>query len=330
MPGKLKLSGLVSQILFVCLFCLSPGIKGQEEVPPLASPTDSERSGTEMQGAFLTYHPGHLSDARVSVNVVAADNSDLLRILVEQVGIKLVASPYGGIQASGILWNPASTHEPGWGKWHGVSTMNVTDAPFDTVLKQIADSAHLDFMLWQAGDGSPEALYVGTGDELRAAFHEAGHALAAYYSGDDPVYGIHTLIEDMPVGYTVQIPAADSEPSLDGMMAHLNTDLGGAVAEKIVFGSPREYLAYDWLNAVHVAETAITEYGLTDSLVGSSERGPLSESPHEVACKNLVNLHLEDVQRMLEEHRDKLELLGTRLLEVRDMNREEFLELVGD
>ncbi len=191
---------------------------------------------------------------------------------------------------------------------------------------------------------------VSRKEQERLAYHEAGHALVPYYLGDqDPVHKISILPRGMALGYTLQLPIEDryittQQELLDKMKAAL----GGRVAEEVIFGEVSTG-AHDDLNKVtELARRMVTEFGMSPKL------GPITfgkkhgtvflgrdiyedrNYSEKIAymidqeVQSMVKECHREVTRILTEHRDKLELVATRLVEVQDMEGEELISLLED
>jgi cell division protease FtsH len=101
------------------------------------------------------------------------------------------------------------------------------------------------------------------------AYHEVGHALVgAVMPGSSKVTKISIVPRGMgALGYTLQMPEEDRflmmEDELRGKIATL---LGGRIAEEIIFGNVSTGASDDIQKATELAERAITQYGMSDTL----------------------------------------------------------------
>ncbi len=168
------------------------------------------------------------------------------------------------------------------------------------------------------------------------AYHEAGHALVAkMLPGADPVHRISIIPRGhAALGYTLQLPTEDryltTKTELLNKIAVL---LGGRVAEKIVFGDITTGAQNDLERATAIAREMICEYGMSERL------GPLTlgrkhrqvflgkdivedrNYSEEVAyaidqeIRQLIDKCYSMAEKIIVEHRDKLERLAKALLE---------------
>jgi len=191
---------------------------------------------------------------------------------------------------------------------------------------------------------------INTDEQERLAYHESGHALIPYYLGDaDPVHKISILPRGMALGYTLQLPLEDRYlTTKHELLNKMKTALGGRVAEELIFNEVSTG-AYDDLNKVtELARRMVTEFGMSEKL------GPLTFGKKQGAVflgrdfheernysEKIAYLIDQEIQRIIGEcyketkailtaHRDKLELIAVRLLEVQDMEGEELIAIIED
>jgi cell division protease FtsH len=101
------------------------------------------------------------------------------------------------------------------------------------------------------------------------AYHEVGHAfVGAIMPGGSKVSKISIVPRGAgALGYTLQMPAEDRFLMLeDELRGQLTTLLGGRAAEEIIFGKVSTGASDDIQKATDLAERAITQYGMSDTL----------------------------------------------------------------
>ncbi|UBF27625.1 ATP-dependent zinc metalloprotease FtsH [Kovacikia minuta CCNUW1] len=101
------------------------------------------------------------------------------------------------------------------------------------------------------------------------AYHEVGHALVgALMPGGSKVAKISIVPRGLgALGYTLQMPENDRFLLLeDELRGQLATLLGGRAAEEIVFHKVSTGASDDIQKATNLAERAITQYGMSDTL----------------------------------------------------------------
>lgn len=104
------------------------------------------------------------------------------------------------------------------------------------------------------------------------AYHEAGHAIATYFTeGQDPVHEISIIPRGMAGGYTMHIPEEDkSYISKNEMLGELVVLLGGRVAEAVVLGDISTGASNDLERATTIVRNMVTHYGMSENI------GPVS------------------------------------------------------
>lgn len=159
-------------------------------------------------------------------------------------------------------------------------------------------------------------------DEVRekVAYHEVGHALAAYYLPKmDKVHKISIIpTAKGALGYTMQLPADEryllGEEELKNQIAVL---LGGRVAERIVFGEVSSGASNDLLRATMLARRMVMEFGMSDVLGGvryAEERSAYLAGDTIVRrdiAPQTMRLIDREVKRIIEESEARVEELLT-------------------
>lgn len=103
----------------------------------------------------------------------------------------------------------------------------------------------------------------------KVAYHEVGHALAAYYlTGTDPVHKVSIIpTAKGALGYTLQMPEEDryliGENELKSRMSVM---LGGRAAELLIFEEASTGASNDLERATEMARRMITEFGMSAKL----------------------------------------------------------------
>ncbi|MGY6629760.1 MAG: ATP-dependent zinc metalloprotease FtsH [Wenzhouxiangella sp.] len=174
-------------------------------------------------------------------------------------------------------------------------------------------------------------------DEKRlTAYHESGHAIVGRIVPDhDPVYKVTIIPRGRALGVTMFLPEQDkysmNRQQLNSQLASL---FGGRVAEEIIYGKDKVTTgaSNDIERASQIARNMVTKWGLSDTM------GPISynENEDEVFLGRQVTQHkhvsdethrqldkevrriiddaYQTATRILEENRDKLELMTEALM----------------
>ena len=183
------------------------------------------------------------------------------------------------------------------------------------------------------------------------AFHESGHAIVAtVLPGLDPVHKISIVARGFgALGYTMQLPLEDrylmTRTDLLGQLAVL---LGGRTAEEIALGEISTGAQNDLQRATDIARAMVTEFGMSDALGAINydgnkrakfldipmpqERGLYADETAELIdaeIKRILTDAHDKARQILSDHRDKLETVTHRLLEVEVMEGDELRQLLG-
>ncbi len=176
------------------------------------------------------------------------------------------------------------------------------------------------------------------------AYHEAGHAVVMNSLPEaDPVQKVSIIARGMAAGYTLALPLEDRTLTpRKKLMAEIVGLLGGRAAEEIVFDDITSGASNDIERVTHLARTMITRLGMSDKLgpmvygqkeelifLGReiSEQRDYSEEVAEQIdneVRKMVNESYIKSKEILKQHRDKLDAVAARLLEVETISKEEF------
>ena len=105
-------------------------------------------------------------------------------------------------------------------------------------------------------------------EKEHTAYHEAGHAIAAYVlEHADPVHKVTILPTGMALGMTQQLPEEEryshDKNFLEDMLCVM---LGGRVAEQLVFGSQSTGASNDLVRGTEIARRMVREWGMSDRI----------------------------------------------------------------
>ncbi len=199
-------------------------------------------------------------------------------------------------------------------------------------------------------------IKVGIGAEKRSriisekekritAFHEAGHAILFHVLPDvGPVHTISIIPTGTgAAGYTMPLPEKDEMFNSKGrMLQEIVVDLGGRVAEELVFDDITTGASQDIKQATTMARDMVTRYGMSENIglicykddddevfIGRDlahahnySEGVASAIDAEV--KSIIDHAYEEAKRIINENRDVLDRCAELLLEKEKITREEF------
>ncbi len=176
------------------------------------------------------------------------------------------------------------------------------------------------------------------------AYHEAGHAVVAYYLPNcDPVHKVTIIPRGMAGGYTLALPEEDRTLwTRSKFLDDMAMALGGRAAEEIIFGDITTGAAEDLERVTELARAMVTRYGMSEKLgpmvfgkkeelifLGKeiAEQRDYSDAVAQeidAEVRRLVMEAYERAKRILTEHRDKLEAVAQKLIEMETLDAETF------
>ncbi len=120
----------------------------------------------------------------------------------------------------------------------------------------------------KVGIGSEKRSRIITDKEKRiTAYHEAGHAILFHVLPDvGPVYSVSIIPTGIgAAGYTMPLPEREEMFNTKGrMLQEIIVDLGGRVAEELIFDDITTGASQDIKQATSVAKAMVTKYGMSE------------------------------------------------------------------
>jgi len=194
--------------------------------------------------------------------------------------------------------------------------------------------------------GTEKKSRVMTDKEKKlTAYHEAGHAIATYYSPtQDPVHQISIIPRGMAGGFTMSLPSEDkSYRSRNEMLEEIVVLLGGRVAEALILGDISTGASNDIERATNLVFSMITKYGMSKKLgpitYGKSdgevflgkEFGHTKTYSEETAAKidaevtEYITNGYKQTEKILNDHMPELHRVAQFLFEHEKMSGEQFI-----
>ena len=187
-------------------------------------------------------------------------------------------------------------------------------------------------------------------DKKITAYHEAGHAVSAYYLENcEPVYEISIIPRGMAGGYTLYRPDEDSSHMLkSAMLDRIVTAMGGRVAEKITFDDISTGASQDISHSSEIARAMVTKYGMSDKLgpvlygkdtdevflgMDYSHSKNYSETyatQIDDEIKRIMTECFDKCEKLLTDHNDKLVLVAEELIKKEKISGERFMQLMDE
>lgn len=196
--------------------------------------------------------------------------------------------------------------------------------------------------------GSTHGEILSEQEKHRVAYHEAGHALTAYYSPyADPINKVSIIPRGRSLGMTEQIPIEDRHNYAQQYLEEkLCIMLGGRSAEKIQFKEVSSGAADDLKNTTALARQMITQWGMNERVgpvnLQQSEEHPFlgrdiaePKKYSEYSAKiideevsTLIGLCEEKTLQRLNEHRTQLSLVAQALIERESLTGSDIAQLL--
>ena len=237
------------------------------------------------------------------------------------------------------------------------TTAGFTGADLENLMNEAAILAAKEQRIYvKQSDINRAFIKVGIGAEKKSrvisekekqitAYHEAGHAILFHLLPDvGPVHTISIIPTGRgAAGYTMPLPEKDEMFQTKGrMMQELVVDLGGRVAEELIFHDVTTGASQDIKQATALARAMVTRYGMSErlglinyddddgqvfigrDLAHTRSYGEEIASIIDEEVKRLIDDAHEKAQTMLKTHEQVLHDCAKLLVEKEKIGREEF------
>ena len=204
----------------------------------------------------------------------------------------------------------------------------------------------------KVGIGAEKKSRIISDKEKRiTAYHEAGHAILFHLLPDvGPVYTVSIIPTGAgAAGYTMPLPEKDEMFNTKGrMLQEIVVDLGGRVAEELVFDDITTGASQDIKQATKLAREMVTKYGMSDNiglicyaddeeevfigrdLAHTKNYSEGIASAIDVEVKRIIDESYDKAKSMIAEYRDVLDRCAALLLEKEKITRDEFEALFDE
>jgi len=155
--------------------------------------------------------------------------------------------------------------------------------------------------------GAVKELTISDMEKRITAYHEAGHALAAWeLPGADPIYKVSIIPRGMAMGVTQLLPGEDRHYyPRTYLMNRLSINLAGRVAEKIVFNDISSGAQNDLKDATSLAEKMVAQWGMSEK-VGPVNLGRGEEHPFLGRELSLPKRYSEEMAWLMDQEIQKI------------------------
>ena len=206
--------------------------------------------------------------------------------------------------------------------------------------------ADIDKAFVKVGIGAEKkSRVISEKDKKITAYHEAGHAILFHVLPDvGPVHTVSIIPTGVgAAGYTMPLPEKDEMFNTKGkMLQNIMVDLGGRIAEEIIFKDVTTGASQDIKQASKLARAMVTQYGMSDR-VGMIQYGSDEDEvfigrdlAHTKSYGNeIADVIDEEVKRIVDEcytkakniileHEEVLHSCAALLIEKEKIGQEEF------
>ena len=206
--------------------------------------------------------------------------------------------------------------------------------------------ADIDKAFVKVGIGAEKkSRVISEKDKKITAYHEAGHAILFHVLPDvGPVHTVSIIPTGVgAAGYTMPLPEKDEMFNTKGkMLQNIMVDLGGRIAEELIFKDVTTGASQDIKQASKLARAMVTQYGMSDR-VGMIQYGSDEDEvfigrdlAHTKSYGNeIADVIDEEVKRIVDEcytkakniileHEDVLHSCAALLIEKEKIGQEEF------
>jgi cell division protease FtsH len=197
-----------------------------------------------------------------------------------------------------------------------------------------------------------KTMVMSEAEKTNTAYHEAGHAIVGRLVPEhDPVYKVSIIPRGRALGVTMFLPEEDRHSiSKRGIESNICSLYGGRIAEEMTLGKEgvTTGASNDIERATKYARNYVTKWGLSDKLgaqlyseeeqqsyLGTAGGGQLSHLSDETArvidaeVKDLLDRCYGRASQILEDNRDKLELMKDALMEYETIDSDQIDDIMA-
>jgi cell division protease FtsH len=196
-----------------------------------------------------------------------------------------------------------------------------------------------------------KSMVMSEKEKTNTAYHEAGHAIVGRLVPEhDPVYKVSIIPRGRALGVTMFLPEEDRYSiSKRAILSQICSLYGGRIAEEMTLGEEgvTTGASNDIQRATEMARNMVTKWGLSEKLgplmyaeddgevfLGRSAGGSQTHHSGETAklideeIKSIIDFCYGTAKRLLDENRDKLELMKDALMEYETIDVEQINDIM--
>ena len=184
-------------------------------------------------------------------------------------------------------------------------------------------------------------------ERLNTAYHESGHAVVGAVLKDiyDPVHKVTIIPRGRALGLTFYLPEEDRFGyDREYLFARIAVALGGRIAEEIFMNQMTTGASSDFESATEMAHNMVERWGMSDALgtrvygasqpqggLGGNNSPRMSDKTADLIDKEVTRILDEQYERaktILEENRDKVEVMTQALMEYETLDADQIAEIM--
>ena len=185
-------------------------------------------------------------------------------------------------------------------------------------------------------------------ERKNTAYHEAGHTVVArLLPKTDPVHKVTIIPRGRALGVTMQLPTEDRySMDRETILQNIAVLFGGRIAEEVFMGQMTTGASNDFERATEMARRMVTQWGMSDALgpmVYGENEGEVflgrSVTTHknvseatmqkvDAEIRRIVDAQYSLARQLIEENRDKIELMAKTLLEWETIDSDQISDIM--
>jgi cell division protease FtsH len=186
-------------------------------------------------------------------------------------------------------------------------------------------------------------------ERMNTAYHESGHTVVAkLLPNTDPVHKVTIIPRGRALGVTMQLPTEDRySHDRESLLSLISVLMGGRIAEEVFMHQMTTGAANDFERATDLARNMVMRWGMSDALgtrVYGDNQSEVFLGRDVMTHKNMSNAVAEAVDKeirrivdeqyarartIIEENRDKIEVMAKTLLEWETLDAEQINDIMA-
>ncbi|MFV1997008.1 MAG: ATP-dependent zinc metalloprotease FtsH [Acidiferrobacterales bacterium] len=192
------------------------------------------------------------------------------------------------------------------------------------------------------------SIVMPENERRNTAYHESGHTVVAKLLPDtDPVHKVTIIPRGRALGVTMQLPEEDRySHNRDSLLSSISVLMGGRVAEEVFMCQMTTGASNDFERATEIAKNMVMRWGMSDALgprvYGENQQEVflgrdvtthqnLSDKTAEMVdteIRRIVDEQYDRARKIIEENRDKVEIMAHTLLEWETLDADQIDEIM--